>query len=215
MGYLTLRARRCWLTRADENVMFPSTARLTGTVALTFVIGMSGPAGAFAQPADSTIADPFAPGSSQAVTPGSVEPTAPGLAQISAAPSEDANPAAVAACGQFAAVLEGTSMYYGQFADALETYENPDYSDPSISSSNVLGRTALRQGAGLALTAANTPGLASDIANPMRAWSLDATKLLLKMGLRGSGESLNITVAELNTHATNVQAACAAAGTHA
>ena len=165
------------------------------------------PAIAFAQPVDSTVADPFASGAAQVV--------APGVPGVSVLPADDADPAAVAACAQFAEVLQGTSLYYGQFADALETYEDPDYSTPSISSANVLGRTALRQGAGLALTASNTPGLAPDIAGPMRSWSLGATKLVLKMGLRTSGETLNLSVADLNGHATAVQTACAAAGTHA
>ncbi|MDA2889385.1 hypothetical protein PDG61_00520 [Mycolicibacterium sp. BiH015] len=174
--------------------------RASATV--TVVVGAAvafGSAAAFAQPVDDTAFDPFARAAAQTPAP----------------PADDADPAAVAACQQFAAVLQGTSLYYGQFADALETYEDPDYSTPSISTANVLGRTALRQGAGLALGAANTPGLAPDIAGPMRSWSLGATKLLLKMGLRTSGETLNLSVAELNADATTVQTACAAAGTHA
>ncbi|MDG4665674.1 hypothetical protein [Mycobacterium sp. 236(2023)] len=174
--------------------------------AVGVVVAVS-PASAFAQPVEPTATDPFATGAAQAV--------APGPSEVSVPPSEDADPAAVAACGQFAAVLQGTSLYYGYFAEALETYEDPDYSDPSISNANGLGRTALRQGAGLALSASNTPGLAPDIAGPMRSWSLGATKLLLKMGLRTSGETLNLSVADLNAHATAVQTACAAAGTHA
>lgn len=177
-----------------------SAARASATVACVLGVAVAiGPAAAFAQPVDGTAFDPFA--------------TAAG--PTPALPADDADPAAVAACQQFAAVLQGTSLYYGQFADALETYEDPDYSTPSISSANVLGRTALRQGAGLALSAANTPGLAPDIASPMRSWSLGATKLLLKMGLRTSGETLNLSVADLNADATAVQTACAAAGTHA
>lgn len=177
-----------------------SAGRASATVACLLGAAVAfGPAAAFAQPVDDTAFDPYA------TTTG----------QTPALPSDDADPAAVAACRQFAAVLQGTSLYYGQFADALETYEHPDYSTPSISSANVLGRTALRQGAGVALSAANTPGLAPDIARPMRSWSLGATKLLLKMGLRTSGETLNLSVAELNADATAVQTACAAAGTHA
>lgn len=197
--------------------MISSTMRVTTAAALTIVASLIlAPAAAFAQPVDGAVADPFAPANPQAAVPGAGVAPGPAQGMTDVVPSsDDANPAAVAACLQFAEVLSGTATYYGQFADALETYENPDYSDPTISSSNELGRTALRQGAAIALTAANTPGLAPDIANPMRSWSLDATKLLLKMGLRGSGESLNLTVAELNTDATTVQAACAAAGTHA
>ena len=127
---------------------------------------------------------------------------------------DPSSPAAVA-CSQFAAALDGSSIHYGYFADAIDGTEHPDYSDPFVSDSNSVGRTALRQAAALALSAAGTPGLASDIADPMRAWSLDATKLLVKMGLRGGGETLNVTAAELNQDAGTAQMACAKAGTHA
>ena len=65
------------------------------------------------------------------------------------------------------------------------------------------------------MSAANTPGLQPEIATPMRVWSLGAAKLLLKMGLRIPGESLNSTANEMNDQATLVQVACAQAGTHA
>ncbi|WP_246230667.1 hypothetical protein [Mycolicibacterium sediminis] len=129
--------------------------------------------------------------------------------------SADADPAAVAACGQFAEVLDATSHYYGDFAEEIESYSNPDYSDPAISSSNQVGRTALRQGASVAMSSANTPGLSPDIAAPMRSWSWGATKLLVKMAVRTSGDAMNTTATEMNTDAGNVQTACAAAGTHA
>lgn len=139
----------------------------------------------------------------------------PPVPMVAPVTSDDADPAAVAACGQFAEVLNATSAYYGDFADALETYENPDYDDPATSQSNVVARTALRQGAGVSMDAANTPGLNPDIANPMRSWSWGATKLLVKMGVRGGRETLNTTANEMNDSATNVQTACATAGTHA
>jgi hypothetical protein len=145
--------------------------------------------------------------------PGPVD-TAPPV-QMSAPTSDNANPAAVGACSQFGDVLDATSTYYGNFADALEENAAPNYSDPYLRDSNTVGRTALRQGAAVAMTTANTPGLPPDIANPMRSWSLDATKLLLKMGLRGGGQTLNDTATEMNNDATAVQQACAAAGTHA
>ncbi len=100
----------------------------------------------------------------------------------------------------------------GTFADASKV---PSYADPAVSSSNVVGRTALRESAAVAMDAANTPGLQPEIADPMRIWSLGATKLLVKMGLRIPGESLNSTATEMNNQATKVQQACAAAGTHA
>jgi hypothetical protein len=142
-----------------------------------------------------------------------VDGSSPGPVQVAAAPTSDnATPEALAACAQFAQVLEGSSVYYGDFADA---FEGSTYSDPAVSSSNTVGRTALREAAALSMNAANTPGLDPAIAEPMRIWSLGATKLLLKMGLRIPGESLNSTATEMNNQATNVQVACAAAGTHA
>jgi hypothetical protein len=143
------------------------------------------------------------------------DPGTPGPVTVAGPTSDNADPAAVTACSQFADALDASSSYYGDFADALETYAQPDYQDPATSSSNTVGRTALRQSAAVAMDSANTPGLGPDIADPMRSWSFGATKLLIKMGLRGGGESLNTTANEMNDNATKVQTACAAAGTHA
>jgi hypothetical protein len=142
-----------------------------------------------------------------------VDDSGAGAVQVAAGPtSENASPAAVQACGQFAEVLDGSATYYGDFADA---FEGSDYADPAVSSSNEVGRTALRQSAAVSMQAAQTPGLDPAIADPMRIWSLGATKLLVKMGLRIPGESLNSTATEMNNQALKVQEACAAAGTHA
>jgi hypothetical protein len=127
-------------------------------------------------------------------------------------PSGDVTDGSAQACSAFGQVLDGSSSYYGEFADAIE---GSDYSDPAVDSSNAVGRTALRQAAGVAMDAANTPGVDPSIADPMRMWSLGATKLLVKMGLRIPGENLNSTATEMNTQAEQVQMACAAAGTHA
>jgi hypothetical protein len=127
-------------------------------------------------------------------------------------PSDNATDVSAMACGTFAEALDGSSNYYGEFADS---FEGSDYSDPAVDSSNSVGRTALRQSAGVAMDAANTPGLQPEISDPMRVWSLGATKLLLKMGLRIPGDSLNSTATEMNNQAEKVQQACAAAGTHA
>jgi len=133
--------------------------------------------------------------------------------QVNSVPmSDDAGAPAVAACGAFGQALDGASTYYGEFADA---FEGTDYNDPGVQNTNEVGRTALRQAAGVAMDAANTPGLDPQIGDPMRSWSVDATKLLIKMGLRIPGDSLNTTATEMNTDATNAQQACAAAGTHA
>ena len=127
-------------------------------------------------------------------------------------PSDDATQPAVLACGTFAQVLDDSSNYYGDFADS---FEGSDYADPAVDSSNAVGRTALRQSAAVAMQAAQTPGLDPSIADPMRIWSLGASKLLVKMGLRIPGDSLNSTANEMNNQAELVQQACANAGTHA
>lgn len=133
--------------------------------------------------------------------------------QVAAAPeSDDAHPAAVTACGNFAQALDGAQQYYGDFADS---FEGSDYNDPAVQSSNEVGRAGLRDAASVATDSANTPGLDPGIADPMRAWSMDATKLSLKMAIHIPGTSLDTSVAEMNTDGTNVQKACAAAGTHA
>jgi hypothetical protein len=131
---------------------------------------------------------------------------APGLT------ADNADPAAVAACAQFGEVLDGSATYYGDFADS---FEGSSYDDPAVGSSNAVGRTALRQSAAAAMTAAQAPGLDPSIAEPMRIWSLGATKLLVEMGLRIPGDVLNGTATEMNNQASKVQEACAAAGTHA
>jgi hypothetical protein len=184
----------------------PMTARLGrfGLSVAALLLGVGVAAGtptAAAEPIDATPADPGIP------VP----------AAVAVAPMETIDPSspAAVACSQFATALDGASIYYGYFADTIDGSEHPDYSDPYVSDSNSAGRTALRQAAALALNAAGTPGLQPDIAGPMRAWSLDATKLLLKMGLRGGGETLNVTASELNQDANTAQMACATAGTHA
>lgn len=129
--------------------------------------------------------------------------------------SNDAAPAAVTACPQFGQALDGASTFYGDFADSIEGTERPDYSDPTVSTTNTSGRTALREAAALALSSAGTPGLQPEIADPMRSWSMGATKLLLKMAVRTSGESMNQTATQMNTDASNAQMACASAGARA
>jgi hypothetical protein len=142
-----------------------------------------------------------------------VDPGSPGPIQVAVAPqSDDATAPAVAACQTFGQVLDGASNYYGSFADS---FEGSDYSDPAVQSSNEVGRTALRQAAGTAMDASNVPGLQPEIAGPMRSWSLGATALLVKMGLRIPGDSLNNTATSMNNNAEQVQEACATAGTHA
>lgn len=182
---------------------------------IAFSIGFGAMPTALAEPgAEAGAPGPAAPGVPElpAVAPGA--PVA-GPVQVPVASTDDAGVPAVTACSTFADALDSASTFYGDFADSIEGVERPDYGDPTISTTNTSGRTALREAASSAMNAAGTPGLSPDIANPMRSWSFGATKLLLKMGLRTGGQSLNDTATQLNTDANNAQMACAAAGTHA
>lgn len=141
-----------------------------------------------------------------------VVPAPPPVQVAGVDPADNADPVAVSACGAFAQILDGSSYYFGSFADS---FEGSDYNDPAVQSSSQLGRQAMRESAGAAMNVANTPGLAPDIAGPMRSWSMGATAMWAKMGLRIPGESLNTTATGMNDNATKVQEGCAAAGTHA
>ena len=124
----------------------------------------------------------------------------------------DVGDPAVAACSQFAAALDHAAANYSDFADSL--------ADPSMGpewnrSTNETGRTALRQAAAAAMTASTTPGLQADIAIPMQSWSVNATKLMILVGVRAPIDPVNGKATDPNTDAENVQMACAAAGTKA
>lgn len=155
-------------------------------------------AGIFGQP--SADADPDDPAPA---------PVNAGSVQSAGVTSANADPAAVAACSQFAAALDNAADGYSAFADDLEN------NDPYVGQSNQSGRTSLRSSAQVAMDAANTPGLRPDIAEPMRAWSFGAAKLLVKMGIGMTGTNLDSTATEVNNNAEAVQRGCAAAGTHA
>jgi hypothetical protein len=53
------------------------------------------------------------------------------------------------------------------------------------------------------------------VSDPITAWSLRATKLLVVMGLHGGGDSLNSNATELNSDAHDAQMACATHGARA
>ena len=147
-------------------------------------------------------------------------PPAPGPvadAPAIAAPASDGpNPATTDACKQFSGALVYAANNYEDFAYATAGNGNSvNYADPQVSNSNVAGRTALREAAGVALDASRTPGLPPEVANPMRTWSFQAARLVLTMGLRGGGDALNGAAADLNNSARDVQMACATAGTAA
>jgi len=163
-------------------------------------------------------------------TPGAADPPgpppgpAPVPAQNVAAAAPPAGPLAppagplirgpvAEACVIFDSALSVAAINYQSFSDAAATKSgNLNYQDPSVAYNNVIARTALRQSAATVLDASRTPGLPPEVSGPMQTWSLDATKLLVRMGLRGSTDSLRGNVAELNTDAQVAKAACAAAG---
>jgi hypothetical protein len=156
------------------------------------------------------------PGDPPPVDPVSGNAPAPAADPAGADLSPDAHDAVSTACRQFGSALDLAASNYEDFAYATAGSGNAvNYQDPNVLQSNLLGRTALREAAGTALESARTPGLPGDVADPMRTWSLHATKLVLIMGLRGGGDSLNSAATELNTDANNVQMACALNGSRA
>jgi hypothetical protein len=145
--------------------------------------------------------------------PGPTQPHDPRPADVSVPVERELVEPATAACQQFAAVLQVTSVNYNNFAYSIAgSGAHVDYQDPAVRSDNVDGRTVLRKAAGEALSTASTPGLSPAIANRMRAWSWQAAKLALAMGLRADGDTLNDAASELNREAEDTQMACADAG---
>ncbi len=150
---------------------------------------------------------------SASAEPDPTAPPAPPPAVATAPIEGDAAEPAVAACRQFAAALRVSTAYYNNFAYSIAgDGARVDYQDPAVTSDNVEGRAALRKSAAEALSASGTPGLQREISSPMRVWSLRATKLLIVMGVRGDGTTLNKAASELNDAATDAQMACANTG---
>lgn len=120
------------------------------------------------------------------------------------------------ACDLFNKAVGYASINYEDFADfSAGSGNSVNYLDPSVGNANVAGRTALRQSAAAALSASTIPGVPPEVSAPMQSWSLNAAKMVLVMGVRGGGDSLNSTATQLNTDAKNAQMACAAAATRA
>lgn len=118
------------------------------------------------------------------------------------------------ACKQFSLALNVASSNYEDFAYASAGGGNfVDYQDPNVARTGLIARTALRESAAVALKSAQTPGLPQDVSDPMRSWSLRATKLSLILSLRGGGDSMNATVADMNADGQDAQIACALANT--
>lgn len=114
------------------------------------------------------------------------------------------------ACNRFAAALSHAATEYEEFAYATAGEGNyVDYADPNVERYSLIGRAALRESAAEILDASRTAGLPPDITDPMRDWSLHATKLLLIMSIRGGGDSLNNAATQLNDDAERAQMACA------
>jgi len=155
-------------------------------------------------------ADPADPGASEVPAPGfgPAPGPAPGPAAVAA---EGGNPVS-GACKQFSVAVAIAATNYEDFAYATAGSGNyVNYDDPVVQRTNVVGRAALKEAAAVALSAAQTPGLPPEVSGPMQTWSLHATKLVLIMGLRGGGDSLNSAATELNVDAGNAQLACARA----
>lgn len=195
------------MSHARGFVLRSSYRRASAGVLIAFGIGLAMAATAVAEPN----------GVDQAPTPPGVAPPGqPLLVEPAPAAAPPATAPAATACSQFGAALRVSSKYYNEFAYSIAGEgARVDYQDPTVSDANVDGRAALRKSAAEAFSAAGTPGLQPEIAAPMRSWSVDATKLLLVMGLRGGGDTLNKTATELNDDANNARMACANAGTPA
>lgn len=201
----------CLLTRSEETPIWKETMRSSNVCGralaaslIAFGMGLAVVPTASADPNDTDQTDTPAPG------PGT------GPATIVSQASDDPGTAAATACKEFGGALNYAASNYEDFAYSIAgngAYVN--YGDPDVQSNNVIGRTALRQAAAVGLDAARTPGLQPEIAGPMQAWSMDAAKLIITMGLQGNGDAINAAATDMNTDGHNVQMACAAAGTHA
>ena len=89
-------------------------------------------------------------------------PGAPAPTRFTAT-TTDETPAAADACKQFSAAMNYAATNYEDFAYATAGQGDVvNYGDPTVSDSNVVGRTALRQAASVALSASATPGLQPD-----------------------------------------------------
>jgi hypothetical protein len=178
--------------------------RALATSLIAFGMGLAVVPTASADPNDAAQTDTPAPG------PGTGPPRS--VAQA----SSDANPEAATACKTFAAALNFASVNYEDFAYSIAgNGANVDYANPTVVNNSVASKTALRQSAAAAMEAAGTPGLQPEVANPMRAWSMNATKLLLLVAIHANGDALNSAATDLNNNAREAQMACALAGTHA
>ena len=181
--------------------------RTVATSLIAFGIGLAIAAPAVADPGDDS------PAPAPALPWALPAPPAAGADAAAVAPGADASAAAATACKEFNAAMDLSASYYGDFADTIAGGGSAvDYSNPYVQSSNVSGRTALKEAIEVAFSAAATPGLGPDISGAMQTWSMHAAQLVAIMGLQGNGDMLDASANTLNTDARNVQMACAAAG---
>jgi hypothetical protein len=116
------------------------------------------------------------------------------------------------ACDLFNKAVNYAAINYEDFADFSAGSGNyVNYDDQTVANANAAGRMALKQAAGAALSASGVPGVPPEVTTPMRMWSLNAAKLVLVMGVRGGGDTLNSTANDLNTTGHKAQIACATA----
>ncbi|WP_082943546.1 hypothetical protein [Mycobacterium sp. 1274761.0] len=114
------------------------------------------------------------------------------------------------ACDLFNKAVNYAAINYEDFADYSAGSGNyVDYNSSTVSNANVAGRTALRQAAAASLAASTIPGASPAVTAPMQTWSVNAAKMVLIMGVRGGGDSLNSTATTLNQSAHDAQMACA------
>ncbi|MBE5459949.1 hypothetical protein [Mycobacteroides abscessus] len=183
-----------------------------------FAAGLAVAPSSYADPNDGGPGVPApAPAPAQVVDQPVVATPPPVNAEAGAAPLEAPagdSDAAVMACSKMSNAMAYAATNYSDFANEMSVAEG-DYNNAIAANTNVVGRTALRQAAEVANDAANTPGLAPELAAPMHAWSGDAYKLVVLMGLRIGQDSVNGKAGDLNKDANDVQMACAAAGTRA
>lgn len=193
-----------------------------GSAALVVALSLTAPA--HADPADPAPPVPATSVPEAGPLPGPApvpaEPDAP-----AAAPADPADPQVDAlpplpgtgdpvkdACEQFFQAGNLAATTYEDFADASEGPSNTvNYGDPEVQRTALISRAALRTAAGAALDAANTPGLPPEVADPMRSWSMHATKLIFVVGLHAGRETMNNSVNQVNIDYGNARQACALA----
>ena len=114
------------------------------------------------------------------------------------------------ACDLFNKAVNYAAINYEDFADYSAGSGNyVNYTDQTVDNANMAGRTALKQAAAAALNASTIPGRAAGGTRPMRSWSLSAAKLVVVMGVRGGGDTLNSTATDLKRDAHDAQMGCA------